>query len=75
MKIFDKKSYNKYIDKIRDLDKIKPKEFVKIFIRSSSDIEHLYIIYFCKNGKIYIENIDNTFCSNFSDILSKLEIK
>ena len=61
MKIFDKK----VIDKIRDLDKIKPKEFVKIFIRSSSNIEYLYIIFFCKNGKIYIENIDNKFCSNF----------
>ena len=76
MKIFDKKSYDKYIDKINDLDKTKSKKFIKIFLRSSYNKGNLYIIYFNKNSNaIYVENIDNKFCDNFMDILSKLEIK
>lgn len=76
MKIFDKKSYDKYIDKINDLDKTKSKKFIKIFLRASYNKGNLYIIYFNKNSNaIYIENIDDKFCHNFIDILSKLEIK
>jgi len=75
MKIFDEKTYKKYIDIIKDFDKNKPKEFMKIFLRASSDIGELYIIYFCKNYKIYLEHIDKNIYSNFSDILAKLEIK
>ena len=75
MKIFDKESYDKYIDTINNLDKNKPKGFIKVFIRASNNIGNLYILYFCSNNKIYIENIDEKYCTNFWNILSKLEIK
>ena len=75
MKIFDKESYDKYIDTINNLDKNKPKGFIKVFLRASNNIGNLYILYFCSNNKIYIENIDEKYCTNFWNILSKLEIK
>ena len=75
MKIFDKESYDKYIDTINDLDKNKPKGFTKVFLRVSNNIENLYIIYFCSNNIICIENLDEKYCTNFLNILSKLEVK
>lgn len=75
MKIFDKESYDKYIDTINNLDKNKLKGFIKVFLRASNNIGNLYILYFCSNNKIYIENIDEKYCTNFWNILSKLEIK
>ena len=75
MKIFDKESYDKYIYTINDLDKNKPKGFTKVFLRVSNNIENLYIIYFCSNNIICIENLDEKYCTNFLNILSKLEVK
>ena len=75
MKIFDKESYDKYIYTINDLDKNKPKGFTKIFLRVSNNIGNLYILYFCSNNIICIENLNEKYCTNFWNILIKLEVK
>lgn len=75
MKIFHEESYNKYIDTINNLDNNKPKEFTKIFLRTSNNIGNVYILYFYNNNKIYIENINEQYLSNYMNILKKLKIK